>query len=171
MRGGEEDSDLWDGYMGAIPFDEFMEDVESTVEEAIKEEMFIMEDCDLDKDEKEYIQERLIAHINKNAQYWAEKKDSFFKCSAEEIMKSKLPLTSGFDDSIRDSDFRVLRTKYYDKVGNKTSESFDLQCYGMLLWDAEPYWESIIDYNRHRKHHQISHIQRTIRNLAKDYQD
>ena len=171
MKWDDDDDDLWNGYMGAYTSEEFMEDVESTVEEAVKEEMSDLKEemsdlkeemSDLNKDEKEYIQERLIAYLKNNAKEWAEKKENVFKCSVEEIIRWELPLNFKIDDSLRDSDFRVLRTKYYDKVGNKISDIFDLQCYSRRLWEEESYWESVIDNN------QYPHIQFKIRHLVKD---
>lgn len=163
MDGGQ----LWDGFVGSQTVKEFMEDppndtIESAVDSYIEESDYFK---DLSEEELDYIRDKLIDYIAECSPEWANKKEKVFEVSFKDILESRIPLNSMFDDSARDEDFRVLRVRFYDNSGSEILEIYDLQCYNMRIGDKEPYWESIIRYSGYEKVHQIDTVQRTIKRL------
>jgi len=165
-----DDGQLWDVFVGSQTVEEFMNTLpNNTIEDAVN--TYINESDffeDVGEDDLEYIREQLIDYIAECSPEWADKKEKAFSVSFKEILESRIPLNSMFDDSARDEDFRVFRMMYYDKSGSEILEIYDIQCYNMRIGDKAPYWESIIRYSGYEKHHQIDLIQRKIKKLIEN---
>lgn len=75
-------------------------------------------------------------------------KTEYFSVKFQSILTSKIPLTSEFDDSAKDEDFRIVKTTIKTDPDQFDEETFDIECLCGTIRDPEPKWKSIIAYPR-----------------------
>lgn len=118
-------------------------------------------------------------------------KKEIFKMSLDDFkeISGLIPLNSEFDDSLKASDLRLMKTIFIDESNEDHEDhlyhslvqqlssdiEYDLQCLTLRLTKDEPEWESIIAYPLHvyesktrNKYYRIQgQLERLSRNLNK----
>ncbi len=140
---------IWDIFVGSQTEKEFMsftpnDTVEIAVENYIKNQKSFFENIDLEI--IEHIKQKLMEFIIDNSEFWAKQTEAIYSCDFKRILDSQIPLTSRFDNSVDNNDFRISHIKYFDNLKNQINEIFDIQCYNMKISGKIPYWESIIAF-------------------------
>ena len=88
--------------------------------------------ADLEKEVKMRIDNIKLEYGNKEG-------FKFYNTSISKIINSKIPLNSEFDESAKDSDFRIVKTE------DAENSEYDIQCFCKHIGKATS-WESIIKY-------------------------
>lgn len=122
-----------------------------------------------------------------------EEKKIIYKTTAKIVLNADIPFNSTFDETLRDSDLRIVKTEYIDEsndeftdydyeettgpLGIETDEKWDIECFCTHLTDIEAKWESIIKYpkfaagskTRNNWHRIQSKIRKLIEGLGVAY--